>query len=349
MTAPTLPGHVVRFGVFEADLRAGELHKQGLRVKLQPQPFQILTILLEHAGELVTREELRRKLWPSGVFVDFEHSLNSSVKKLREALGEDAGTPRYIETLPRRGYRFVGTVAPVELVQPALPAAAVPAIPFTPTEAGVETGPGPAARPAEAPPSAPDAVAAGVVELPVGSPRRRRAVAMRLAAVAAASAALAWFVWRRIAPPGGRENPPTIRSIGVLPFENLSGDPQQDYLADGLTEQLITDLGQISALHVISRTSVMQYRRTRRPLPQIARELRADAIVEGTVLRSGDRVRVTANLLHARDDRHLWSETYERDLTDVLILQEDIARAIAGQVRATLTLQQRTGPAHAPG
>jgi TolB-like protein/DNA-binding winged helix-turn-helix (wHTH) protein/Tfp pilus assembly protein PilF len=303
---------LVRFGVFEVDLRAGELRKQGLKLRLQERPFQILTFLLENPGEVVTREELRLHLWPADTFVDFDHSVNTAVNKLRDALGDSAENPQFIETLPRHGYRFIGHVEPVVVVDSGAE-----------VQARGEGGP-----------------------LPESSERRRWLALGATAAIVVFGTLVAlnvgglrgWLlpsVWATHDAP-----PPKIDSIAVLPLENLSGDPQQEYFADGMTEELITNLGKISALRVISRTSVMQYKGTRKPLPEIARELNVDAIVEGAVLRSGDQVRITANLLYAPSDRHLWAQTYERNLRDVLALQDEVARSIASEIRIKLTPQE---------
>jgi TolB-like protein/DNA-binding winged helix-turn-helix (wHTH) protein/cytochrome c-type biogenesis protein CcmH/NrfG len=296
---------VARFDVFEVDLRSGELRQPGSKLRLQDQPLHILALLLEHPGEVVGREELEKRLWPDGVVVDFEHSINSAVKRLRKALGDEAEHPRYIETLPRHGYRFI---APVETVAPVYDR-----------------------RPVRA---------------------AHRAALQRLALVCLAFVAIAAMLFalnvaglrdRVMRAVGARPTMgvPKIESIAVLPLENLSRDPEQEYFADGMTEELITDLGKISALRVISRTSVMRYKGTKKPLPEIARELNVDAIVEGTVRRSGDRVRITANLLHAPSDRHLWAATYERNLGDVLALQGEVASAIASQIRIKLTPQEQ--------
>ena len=238
----------VRFGSFELDMRAGELRKQGIKIKLQEQPLQILAALLEHPGQVVTREELRSRLWPSDTFVDFDHSLNKAINKLREALGDSAENPRFIETLAKHGYRFLRDLQ--------------------------------------------------------GSPGQ-------------------------------------IRSLLVLPLENLSRDPEQEYFADGLTEELITKLAKISALRVLSRTTAMHYKGARKPLPEIARELQIEGIVEGTVLRSGDRIRISAQLIHASTDSHLWAESYERDLQDVLALQSEVARAIANEIQVKITPEEK--------
>jgi TolB-like protein/DNA-binding winged helix-turn-helix (wHTH) protein len=311
---------LLRFGVFEVDLRTGELRKQGLKVKLHGQPFQVLAMLLERPGEPVTREEIREKLWAGDTFIDFEHSVNTAIKRVREALGDAAEHPRYIETLPRRGYRFIGPVEAVGLVPS--PVVSVAAVSPTPAETPV-----------------PDKVM-------VGADRRhyQRRLALAgtgLVAVVAALFALnvAGLRDRLLTAVGARRSLPLpkIESIAVLPLENLSGDPQQEYFADGMTDELITDLGKISALRVISRTSVMRYKGAKKRLPEIARELNVDAIVEGTVRRSGNRVRVTANLLHAQADRHLWAETYERDLGDVLTLQSALAQAVAREIRVAIS------------
>jgi TolB-like protein/Tfp pilus assembly protein PilF len=239
---------IVRFGAFELDQGAGELRKNGTRMRLQEQPLQILRILLEHPGSTIAREELRQKIWPSDTFVDFDHGINNAIKRLREALGDTAETPRYIETLPRRGYRFIGTIERETL---------------------------------------------------------------------------------------------RYRSLAVLPLENLSHDPEQEYFAEGLTEALITTLAKIGELRVISRTSSMLYKGARKPLREIARELEVDTIVEGTVLRVGPRVRITAQLIDAQKETHLWAESYERDLSDVLALQAEAAQAIAREVRIKLTPQEQ--------
>ncbi len=319
MQAPAKERRYARFGEFEVDLRDGELRQKGLKIKLQERPFQILSTLLERPGEVVTREEIQQKLWPGDTFVDFEHGINVAVKKLREALGDDAEHPRYIETLPRHGYRFICPVA----AAPQPPAhgdediaASVPAL-------GTETREGHKGPP-----------------LPLW---RRLALAVGVLALVATavlivlnSGALRDRLLRHPAPVA------KIESIAVLPLENLSGDKEQEYFADGLTDALITDLGKVASLRVISRTSVMRYKGTKKSLPEIARELDVDGVVEGTVLRSGGRVRVTAQLLQARTDRHLWAETYERDTGDVIQLEKELALAIAHEVSGRLTTAQET-------
>jgi TolB-like protein/Tfp pilus assembly protein PilF len=261
-TSSQIP-QVLRFHVFELDVRTGELRKRGTKLRLQGQPLQVLATLLKRAGELVTREELRSEIWPADTFVDFDHSLHNAIARIRETLGDSAGAPRYIETLPRRGYRFIKRVDEVKPEAPASPL------------------------------------------------RHNRDVDAR-----------------------------GIQAIAVLPLEDLSGEPGHEYFADGMTEALITCLAKIKALRVISRTSALQYKGIRKSLPQIARELNVDAVIEGSILRSGERVRITAQLIHS-SDQHLWAESYERDFRDILSLQSEIARQVAHQVRIVLTPEER--------
>jgi TolB-like protein/DNA-binding winged helix-turn-helix (wHTH) protein/Flp pilus assembly protein TadD len=302
----------LRFGVFDLDLQAGELRKHGLRIRLQEQPFEVLAMLLERPGEVVTREELQKKLWPADTFVDFNHGLNKAINKVREALSDSAESPRFVETVARRGYRFLAAVE----IADAAPARSLETVP---TRTAAPSSPEQAGKPATH----------KLVLRPV-------AWKISVFLVLLVSGCLAaWKLHFSNRPP------PVIRSLAVLPFESLSSDPSQDYFADGMTEELISDLGQISALRVISRTSVMVYKRARKPLPQIARELNVDAVVEGTVLRSGDQVRVTAQLIEATADKHLWSQSYEGELQDTLALQNQVAMAIADQIRISLNPQEQ--------
>jgi TolB-like protein/DNA-binding winged helix-turn-helix (wHTH) protein/Flp pilus assembly protein TadD len=306
----------LRFGAFEIDLRAGELWKRGVRVRLQEQPFQVLVMLLNHPGEVITREELQTKLWPADVFVDFDHGLNKAINKVREALGDSAENPRFVETVARRGYRFLSEVKVAD------------------TDSSVrsrefENQLGPAAESRDRP---------GVPgELAV--PKHFRTsllwnISVALLVIVVGSLA-AWKLYFR--PP----LPAVIRSLAVLPLENLSGDSSQDYFSDGMTDELITELGQVSDLRVISRTSAMAYKSTKRTLPQIAQELNVDAVVEGAVLRSGDHVRITAQLIMAPTDKQLWANSYEGDLRDTLKLQSQVARAIAEEIRMELTPREQ--------
>lgn len=288
---------ITHFGVFEFDTGTGELRRQGVAVRLAPQPAQVLTLLLANPGQVVTRHQIYRDVWGSGTFVDFEQGITHCIKQIRTALSDDADSPRYIQTVPRRGYRFI---APVE-----------------------DKG-------------APRLV----TELPPRSAPRRRHWWWAAAAVAFLAIVGFAFAWDRVRQ-AVFSSPPRITSIAVLPLENLSGDSGQEYFADGMTEELITELGKVLGLRVISRTSVMRYKHTTKPVPQIGRELNVDALIEGTVTQSAGRVRLTTNLLHAPSDRHLWAEAFDRDLGDILELQRELARTVARQVRAALPPEDR--------
>jgi TolB-like protein/DNA-binding winged helix-turn-helix (wHTH) protein/Tfp pilus assembly protein PilF len=321
----TARNHRTRFGAFDVDLRSGELHKHGIRLKLQDQPFQVLALLMEHSGDLVTREELRHKLWPADTFVDFDNGLNSAINKLRDVLGDSAEEPRYIETLPRRGYRFIARIENGS--QPALPAGEESH--FAPT------------LPAEEAVSKETRAAESAATRRATAPQRRR---IQIGLVAMTAFVLLVFGlnlggWRnRLL---GRPAPESIRSIAVLPLQNLTGDPGQDYFVDGMHEELVAKLGSISALRVISRTTMMKYKQTKMSLPEIARELKVDAVLEGSVRRSETQVWITAQLIHASADRHLWTKTYQRTVLEVPLLQGDVARAIAQEIESKLTPQEK--------
>lgn len=300
-SSPTSSG-IICFGEFEADLRSRELWRNGAKVRLPDQAFQVLVMLLERPGELITREEIKKRLWNAETFVDFDHGLNNAVNRLREALRDSAETPRFIETLPRRGYRFLGNLSGER--RPAF--SAVSAL-------GSRTN----------------------------QPRflkenqRKLWIFATLLAIAMGSS----IVIKSLL--GRRGQSTRIRSLAVLPLQNLSGDPIQDYFADGMTDALITNLAKIGPLRVISRTSVMAYKSAHRPLREIARELNVDAVVEGSVVRVGNRVRVNAQLIQAVPEQHLWANNYERDVTDIIALQGDMARAIANEIQIQLTPQER--------
>ena len=304
--APSI-GHY-QFGIFTVDGRAFELRKQGIRIKLQEKPLQILVMLLERPGETVTREELRARLWPDGTFVDFDHGISSAVNKLRAALNDSARTPRYIETVGRAGYRFIYPVAPHLTPYNVLPREQRPVL---------------------------------VPKQPPAPPRRRWLAITLIAAFVFALAASSVILFRQTA-----EQP--IRSIAVLPMNNLSSDPEQEYFSEGFTDELITRLASLQGLRVISHTSVMQYKDSTKPLPQIARELGVDAVVEGSVLHAGDRVRITTQLIRAADDRHLWAQSYDRDERDILALQNEVAREVADNIKLTLAASDREKLATSP-
>ncbi len=305
------PLRVIRFGPFEFQPDTGELCKHGFRVKLRGQPIEVLTVLLQRPGEPVTREELQRRLWSADTYVDFEHSLNAAMKRLRAGLGDSADAPRFIETLAGRGYRFIAPVSQPAEDPPPLP---------TPPSVDGKPEPKPEAKPAaRTRPGLRHIAAAGVVLLillAVNFARLRDLVRARTS----------------FSP---------VRSLVVLPLANLSGDPDQDYFVEGMTDALRQHLEGIGSLRVISRTSSMHYRGSGKPLPDIARELNVDAVVDGSVLRSGERVRINVELIHAGMDRHLWSNSYERDLRDVFVLQAEVARRIAEEIRVTLTPHDR--------
>ncbi len=307
---------VVRFGTYEVSLQSGEVRKAGVKIRVQQQPMKLLEILLERPGEVITREELRGRVWADESFGDFDQAVNIAIAKLRSALGDSAENPRYIETLPKRGYRFIADVSVVDAdAQTKKPESAAPDLPGTEPGHELQT--------------------AGLTVAPKHRlwPTRRITVVLVLVLILPILAV--WLFRSRGRPPAG------IHSLAVLPLDNLSGDASQDYFADGMTDELITDLAQISALRVISRTSVMVYKGARRPLPEIARELNVDAVVEGTVLRSGEQVRITAQLIQTPADRHLWAESYEGDLHDTLALQKKVARAIAEHIRIELTPKEQ--------
>jgi TolB-like protein/DNA-binding winged helix-turn-helix (wHTH) protein len=313
-----LPG-TIRFQAFELDTHSGQLRKHGIRLKLQDQPFRVLQVLLEHPGEVVTRDELQRQIWPSDTFVDFERGLNNAVKRLREALGDSADSPRYVETLPKRGYRFVASVERRNAI------AGTVASDENPVPA--QTIPKPA------------------------SPRLllRAPVVVAIGFVAAGASLFALDAGRVRSRLLLKLRPSVIQSLAVLPLQNLSGDPSQEYFADGMTDGLITELAQISSVRVISHTSVMRYKKTEKTLPEIARELNVDGIIEGTVQREGDRVRISAQLLYAPAERHLWADTYDRELKDVFSLEHDLTQEIARQIRAKVVQQsQEIPPQHRP-
>lgn len=307
MTDATQVPAVRRFGAFEINLQSGELRKNGMRLRLSGQPFQVLAVLTERAGELVTREELHSKLWPSDTFVDFDHGLNNAVARIREVLDDSSGTPRYIETVPRRGYRFI---APLTDIRPS--AAAQNSKPVASIEPVVTPRISPSAK--------------RWLSLPAK---------VLLGAVTSIALCIIGVVLYRTYTASGKQ--PPINSIAVLPLANLSGDSSQDYLADGMTEELIGRLASIRNLRVISRTSVMQFKGTKQAVPDIAKTLGVDALVEGSVIRDGNRIRVHAQLIRAATDEHFWSETYDRELSDALALESEVAQSIAEKVEVTVS------------
>jgi TolB-like protein/DNA-binding winged helix-turn-helix (wHTH) protein/cytochrome c-type biogenesis protein CcmH/NrfG len=307
ITKPNLPAFTlaerVRFDHFEVDFRSGELRKNGLKIKLHSQPLAVLEMLLQTPGEIVTREQLHQKLWGADTFVDFEQGLNKAINKLRDALSDTADSPRYIETLPRRGYRFIGTISPPK---------------------------------AAAPPAAP-------LPLPI-PPKSKRSFAS--AVVVAGAILLVFAVWFGLRLRTAQTSHPARVMLAVLPFQNMSGDDNEDYFADGLTEEMIAQLGQLqpSSLGVIARTSAMRYKNTKESVAQIGKELGVNYLLEGSVRHASDRVRITAQLIQTDDQTHLWAESYETPLTDVLRIQREISERITQSLRLELLPAQRTAP-----
>jgi TolB-like protein/DNA-binding winged helix-turn-helix (wHTH) protein/Tfp pilus assembly protein PilF len=295
MHSPNPPAQVIRFGVFELDTSSGELRRHGHKIRVPDQSVQILGLLLSRPGEVVTREELRRALWTAETFVDFDVGLNSAVRRLRDALDDSAENPRFVETLPRRGYRFIGSVSPVSGNQ---------------QHEREETN---TAAP---------------------SPSRARAtwtVAGLLAIFAvAAIAVMYWrgsFVRHRVG-----SSAAAIQSMVVLPFANLTGDASQEYFVEAVTDALTTHLAQTDGVDVISGTSARHYKGTNKTVPIIAKELSVDAVLHGTVARTANGVRITAQLIHAATDRHVWAQDYYSDMTGILTLQQRIASDVAARM-----------------
>jgi TolB-like protein/DNA-binding winged helix-turn-helix (wHTH) protein/Tfp pilus assembly protein PilF len=291
-----------RFGPFELRPQARELYKHGIKVRLRPQPFKVLHFLLDHAGSAVTREELHQELWPSDTFVDFQHGLNTTVKELRGALGDSATDPRYIETLPRLGYRIMVQVE----VEP------LPLARENPGNQDISDEPLPHA------------------------PRARRWPLFLGTAVVLLLALGLWFqsYRSRVRP----QLPPGKVMLAVLPFANLTGDDSQEYFSDGLTEEMIAQLGHLDPGHlgVIARTSVMPYKNNPEQISQIGRELGVQYVLEGSVRRDSDKVRITAQLIQVKDQSHLWSRQYDRELSHLLTLQGEIAQEISGEIQTAL-------------
>jgi TolB-like protein/DNA-binding winged helix-turn-helix (wHTH) protein/cytochrome c-type biogenesis protein CcmH/NrfG len=287
---------IVRFGIFQLDLKARELHKAGVKVKLQDQPFRVLALLVDRAGQVVTREELRQNIWPTDVYGTFDQGLNNAIKKVRNSLGDSADNPRFVETVARHGYRFV---APVSTAQQ----------------------PEAAYRP--------------------GSPVFRNAALIVLLA-ALLFAALGYWAWHGSANRTGSSTGKLV--LAVLPFENLSSDPDQEFFSDGLTEEMIAQLGKLNPerLTVIAHGSVARYKGTKLAANQIGKELHADYLVQGSVRRSSDRVRITVELIQVGSQTDLWAESYDRELKDVLALQDSVTQTIAQQIHLTLTAEQQT-------
>ncbi len=295
---------VLRFGAFELDPTSGELRKAGHPVKLQPQPSKVLALLVSRAGQLVTRAEIQQEVWGKETYVDFEHGLNFCIRQIRAALGDDTDTPRYIGTVPRRGYRFLAPVTRAD---------------------------GTMAFP----------VPVGTISGLVGPLARRRFVWLAVTLVTAVLLVAAYVAWLRFRP-GAR--PPAGKIIlAVLPFENLSGQPEENYFSEGLTDELITQLGSLDPerLAVIARASARKYKDAPQALKQAGGALAVDYILEGSVLRTRDRLRIHAQLVEVRTQTYLWAKSLEVSVRDILAVQGEVAQAIATEIHLTLTPQQR--------
>ncbi len=322
MNGATNASRRVRAGLFEIDLGAAELRKNGHRVPIQEQPFRVLTLLLEHPGEVVTREELQARVWSADTYVGFDEGINTAIRKLRLAFGDSAENPRFIETLPRRGYRFIAPVSETRPFEPGSKASS--GVTGTDAEAG---------------------------ETPARSKEQDgRLIPVRVwlwklalgLAILFLILGTSLYLARGRFP--GKSEPPKRVMLAILPFQNLSNDPSQEYFSDGLTEETITDLGELSPnqLGVIARTSAMAYKHTDKTVSQIGHELGVDYILEGSIRREGERARVSAQLIRVSDQTHLWAQNYDRELHTLLEIENELGKAIAQQVQANLTPERQT-------
>ena len=311
---------ILRFGLFELDLRSRELYKQGHKIHLQEQPFQVLAALLESPGELVSREELRRRIWLADTFVDFEVGLNAAVKRLRQALGDSAESPRFVETLPRLGYRFLAPVTYLSESERALSATAIPAT--EPTSV-------PSRR-----------TASGSITAVFGAAQSLRHHWWKIAAAVLVIAAIAGSSLR-LRRPTVTASVTAVPVIAVLPLKNLSGQPDSDYFSDGLTDEIIRDLSMIDGLQVRSRTSSFAFKDKPRNIREVGTELNVNLVLEGSVLRDGDNLRINVQLVRVSDDTPVWSRRYDRQTKDVFSIQDEISRSIVTQLRLKLGTGRR--------
>jgi len=330
VTNTELPADSYRFGVFEADRRTGELLKQGHRIKLRGRPFDILLLLLERRGDVVSREELREHLWAADTFVDFDHGLNAAVNRLREALGDSAENPRFLETLPKRGYRFIAPISVVARPDAVEDSPAAAEMPSSDALAG--------SFPMVSPPRAVAVPQSRWSRLQSTIPSR---VILLLAAGALVGTVLSAAVYLRLPSP---LRPASSRiTLAVLPFENFSSDPDQEFFSDGFTEEMIAELGKLDPDHlgIIARTTTKLYKDARKDIGQIKHELGVDYVLEGSIRRAANRVRITAQLIQTSDMTHLWAESYDRDVADVLAIQSEVAMKISRSL--TLALKRPRG------
>jgi TolB-like protein/DNA-binding winged helix-turn-helix (wHTH) protein/tetratricopeptide (TPR) repeat protein len=323
----------IRFGEFDLDIERYELRRAGHALKLERIPMELLILLLESDGKLVRRDAINRHLWGEHAQQDTDHSVNTAINKLRYILRDDPRDPRFIQTVVGQGYRFIAKVAahPVTVAPEAV--AVQHSVHSSPT--AVVESPPPASPPLPAP--------AEVVTPAPASPQltSRRLIPISIGGLLAA--AVIWFLvhlWSRPSRPA--EVVTGFRSIAVLPFANLAQNADQDYIVDGMTDQLITNLASSTPLRVISRSSAMHYKGTQVPMAEIVRDLHVDAVLEGSFLHTGKQVRVTANLIDARTDRHLWAQVYEESGDDLLSMQEPITNDIVRQVASALSTDLST-------
>jgi TolB-like protein/DNA-binding winged helix-turn-helix (wHTH) protein len=331
--APDPGNPIIRFGDgLELDARAWELRRGGQPQKLERIPMAILLFLAQQRGQLVSREQIVEKVWGKGVYLDTDNSINGAMRKIRQALGDDSAEPQYIQTVTGLGYRFVAQLAPHPdaSASAAASAAAVGGGPFVERRRTPPAVPPPAQSPAPSPSHNP-----GTTPWWVGA-----------TLVVALCAALVWLLRPAPATREAAAAPAHGSMLAVLPLANLTGDPAQDYFSDGLTEELIAQLGNTdpTRLSVIARTSVMRYKDTHEPVNEIARALGAQYLLEGSVRRDAENVRITAQLVRASDQAHVWSRQYDRKLTSVLALQGEIAAEIADEIRSTLGQRPAGGP-----
>ncbi len=317
-----MPVTIFEFGDFRLDCTRFELLRDGRTIKLERKPMELLILLATREGDLVTRAEIAERLWGSEVFVDTEHGINTAIRKIRQTLRDDPEQPRFVQTVTGRGYRFIGPISEANLPPPALPlepaalgASGVATTFSTPRSSASETG-----APSRLP------------RLPSW---------LLIGASAVVVCCIMAFTLRAHWPRAhsARAATPNIQSIAVLPLDNLSGDPAQNYFADGMTDELTTMLAKNSTLHVVSRTSVMQYKGARRPLRDIAHELGVDGILEGSVERSDGKVHMTIQLIQASTDTHLWADSYDRDANDVVTLPMEAAQAIAKRLNSAVDVK----------
>jgi len=320
MSSPQAPLALVRFGVFEADLRAGELRRNGTKVRVQDLPFRALTLLLTRPGEVITREEFRQALWPSDVFVDFEQGISSAVMRLRDALGDSADNPIFIQTIERRGYRWIGPIissTPEPLV--------LDPVQTPPGRTSVERTPTPRNAESETKDESGsrDFTARYEIGLTARSQKRQSRLGLWLAlAIVAALGLAAFFLWR------GRAAAP-ISSIAVLPFDNLSAPAFNDAFSDGLTDEVAASVSHLDGVRVAGRRSAYVFKGKHDDLRDIGSRLNVEAVVEGSVQRAADRTHVTVELNRTRDGFTIWSQTYDGTTSDWMQIESQIAGSIA--------------------